>query len=252
MGFYSTTSTCAYRQKTAPPLKKSRRGFSAVTQNRTRKIGSQVLEPQQEKSPPPTEIASGVHYYGYRYYNPELGRWVNRDPIEGRIGRKRNSRERTKNMRVYSTTFGTLARSESKWSAKKMQAGCLLHSSGKVRFGILCFASMLFGMFLLGKSSLAEPVRLDERQSFGVYGYSCGTSMTTRSASATNGLYMRVTIATNKVVAPGYGEVRIELVNGGKSPIEYDFSRVHCRTFGSRRARNYRWGEVFGHTSVVR
>ena len=21
-------------------------------------------------------------YYGYRYYNPELGRWVNRDPIE--------------------------------------------------------------------------------------------------------------------------------------------------------------------------
>jgi hypothetical protein len=24
-----------------------------------------------------------VHYYGYRYYQPELGRWVNRDPIEG-------------------------------------------------------------------------------------------------------------------------------------------------------------------------
>jgi len=29
---------------------------------------------------PPTTIAD-VHYYGLRYYNPELGRWVNRDPI---------------------------------------------------------------------------------------------------------------------------------------------------------------------------
>jgi RHS repeat-associated protein len=82
MGFYSTTSTCAYRQKLHPPSKNRVRGFSALTQNRTRKIGSQVLEPQQEKSPQPTEIASGVHYYGYRYYNPEIGRWINRDPIE--------------------------------------------------------------------------------------------------------------------------------------------------------------------------
>ncbi len=39
----------------------------------------------------------GVRYYGYRYYNPELGRWVNRDPIEERgftvaydIGRSRD------------------------------------------------------------------------------------------------------------------------------------------------------------------
>jgi uncharacterized protein RhaS with RHS repeats len=27
-----------------------------------------------------------VHYYGLRYYNPELGRWVSRDPIEERGG----------------------------------------------------------------------------------------------------------------------------------------------------------------------
>jgi hypothetical protein len=27
-----------------------------------------------------------VHYYGYRYYNPQLGRWVNRDPIHERGG----------------------------------------------------------------------------------------------------------------------------------------------------------------------
>ncbi len=29
---------------------------------------------------------SGMPYYGYRYYNPELGRWVNRDPIGERGG----------------------------------------------------------------------------------------------------------------------------------------------------------------------
>ncbi|MDR0994062.1 MAG: hypothetical protein LBN38_05810 [Verrucomicrobiota bacterium] len=23
-----------------------------------------------------------MNYYGYRFYNPELGRWINRDPIE--------------------------------------------------------------------------------------------------------------------------------------------------------------------------
>ncbi len=28
----------------------------------------------------------GVPYYGYRYYNPDLGRWINRDPIEERGG----------------------------------------------------------------------------------------------------------------------------------------------------------------------
>ncbi|MBK8271415.1 MAG: hypothetical protein IPK83_25085 [Planctomycetes bacterium] len=28
----------------------------------------------------------GLYYYGYRYYSPRLGRWVNRDPIEERGG----------------------------------------------------------------------------------------------------------------------------------------------------------------------
>jgi uncharacterized protein RhaS with RHS repeats len=28
----------------------------------------------------------GVTYYGYRYYNPELGRWLSRDPIRERGG----------------------------------------------------------------------------------------------------------------------------------------------------------------------
>jgi RHS repeat-associated protein len=29
-----------------------------------------------------TDEESGLVYYGYRYYSPELGRWINRDPIE--------------------------------------------------------------------------------------------------------------------------------------------------------------------------
>jgi RHS repeat-associated protein len=64
-----------------PPSKNRVWGFSATSRNRAWKSESQVLEPQQENPPPPTTTASGVHYYGYRYYNPELGRWVNRDPI---------------------------------------------------------------------------------------------------------------------------------------------------------------------------
>jgi RHS repeat-associated protein len=33
-----------------------------------------------------TDSESGLVYYGYRSYSPELGRWVNRDPIEERGG----------------------------------------------------------------------------------------------------------------------------------------------------------------------
>jgi RHS repeat-associated protein len=29
---------------------------------------------------------TGFYYFGYRYYNPETGRWLNRDPIEERGG----------------------------------------------------------------------------------------------------------------------------------------------------------------------
>jgi RHS repeat-associated protein len=34
-----------------------------------------------------TDEETGLVYYGYRYYDPMLGRWVNRDPIEERGGR---------------------------------------------------------------------------------------------------------------------------------------------------------------------
>ena len=34
-----------------------------------------------------TEVESGLYYYGYRFYQPSLGRWLNRDPYQrsGRI-----------------------------------------------------------------------------------------------------------------------------------------------------------------------
>jgi RHS repeat-associated protein len=33
-----------------------------------------------------TDDETGLIYYGYRYYNPQLGRWISRDPIEERGG----------------------------------------------------------------------------------------------------------------------------------------------------------------------
>lgn len=30
----------------------------------------------------PLDSATGLYYYGYRYYTPKTGRWINRDPIE--------------------------------------------------------------------------------------------------------------------------------------------------------------------------
>ena len=30
----------------------------------------------------PTQIASGLNYYGYRFYDPVTGRWPSRDPIQ--------------------------------------------------------------------------------------------------------------------------------------------------------------------------
>jgi len=86
MGFYATTTECTCREKMHPPSKNRVWGFSATSRNRAWKSTSQVLEPQQENQPTPTTTASGVHYYGLRYYSLELGRWINRDPIGERGG----------------------------------------------------------------------------------------------------------------------------------------------------------------------
>jgi RHS repeat-associated protein len=34
----------------------------------------------------PLDSATGLYYYGYRYYTPQTGRWINRDPIEEKGG----------------------------------------------------------------------------------------------------------------------------------------------------------------------
>ena len=34
----------------------------------------------------PFDVKTGLYYYGYRYYTPELGRWITRDPIGERDG----------------------------------------------------------------------------------------------------------------------------------------------------------------------
>ena len=43
---------------------------------------TQPVEPHRETPPTSTFSASGVLFYGYRYYAPGLGRWPHRDPYE--------------------------------------------------------------------------------------------------------------------------------------------------------------------------
>jgi RHS repeat-associated protein len=62
-------------------------GFWRLEPIRTGKTPPQVAEPHQEKLPAAMEVASGVRYYGLRYYNPGNGRFINRDPIEERGGK---------------------------------------------------------------------------------------------------------------------------------------------------------------------
>ena len=85
MGFYATESACDRPQETYLPPKNRVGGFSATPPTHARLFASQPLETHWENEPTPTTTASGVSFYGYRFYHPELGRWINRDPI-GEIG----------------------------------------------------------------------------------------------------------------------------------------------------------------------
>jgi RHS repeat-associated protein len=98
MGFY-TTDTDEVRQentflvrqshpaKSVPPSKNRVWNFFTTSETCAGFFELQPVESHQEKWPTPTTTVSGVHYYGYRYYQPETGRWVSRDPIEERGGR---------------------------------------------------------------------------------------------------------------------------------------------------------------------
>ena len=86
MGFYATDVLDAvlepHRENVPPPSKNRVWNFFTTSETCTGFFESQPVESHQEKWPTPTTTASGVRYYGYRYYQPEVGRWASRDPLE--------------------------------------------------------------------------------------------------------------------------------------------------------------------------
>ena len=68
--------------KTYPREKNRVWGKNPPRQKFAYQIEQQALELQWENAPRSTKSASGVLYYGFRYYSPRMGRWINRDPIE--------------------------------------------------------------------------------------------------------------------------------------------------------------------------
>jgi hypothetical protein len=55
--------------------------FLRTRKNRARKTCVKPLKTRQVAQAATTKTASGVCYYGFRYYNPSTGRWPNRDPL---------------------------------------------------------------------------------------------------------------------------------------------------------------------------
>jgi RHS repeat-associated protein len=56
-------------------------GFFGDGVKRTWEIPPQVVEQHLEKATATPGTASGVFFYGFRYYGPATGRWLSRDPI---------------------------------------------------------------------------------------------------------------------------------------------------------------------------
>jgi RHS repeat-associated protein len=61
-------------------------GFCGKRTTRARRSAPQNAKPHLVASATATKTASGVRYYGFRYYNPSTGRWPSRDPIGERGG----------------------------------------------------------------------------------------------------------------------------------------------------------------------
>ena len=55
--------------------------FLYISKNRVGKTAAKSLKPRLVKSAVFTKSASGVRYYGFRYDNPNTGRWLSRDPL---------------------------------------------------------------------------------------------------------------------------------------------------------------------------
>ena len=90
MGFYATDERAAVlescQENPVPPSKNRVWNFFTASGTCAGFFESQPVEPHQEKWPTPTTTASGVRYYGYRQYSPEMGKWLSRDPIGERGG----------------------------------------------------------------------------------------------------------------------------------------------------------------------
>jgi len=82
---FSPKANAHARQHSYPPSKNRVWNFFGETHSRTSGSWSQGVEPHREINPDATTTAQDVEYtalyYGYRFYSPELGRWVNRDPL---------------------------------------------------------------------------------------------------------------------------------------------------------------------------
>ena len=75
------TATYPRQRKTHPTAKNRVWGFFADP-NKTRPANRlQPPELRRKIDPTTTKTASGVFFYGYRYYDPVTGRWPSRDPI---------------------------------------------------------------------------------------------------------------------------------------------------------------------------
>ena len=101
MGFHAT-DTLVRRPQTLPGrsrLSSNRRQVQVATPTKNRvwdffatfstsvwKFVTQPVEPHRETFATSTIIVSDVRLYGFRYYSPTLGRWLNRDPSEERGG----------------------------------------------------------------------------------------------------------------------------------------------------------------------
>jgi len=85
MGFYTTDERAAVlepcQENLTPPSKNRVWVFLTASETCAGFFESQPVESHWEKLPTPTKPVSGMRFYGYRLYIPELGRWASRDPI---------------------------------------------------------------------------------------------------------------------------------------------------------------------------
>ena len=83
MGFTVTELRERPHQEKHTSPRKSASGEFFANSNKTRQENHrQPSKTRQGNRPTPTKTASGVFYYGYRYYDPVTGRWPSRDPLE--------------------------------------------------------------------------------------------------------------------------------------------------------------------------